>query len=231
MKYEFQDLLNIFCEKCDVDNDNQSTIDFRENYYFKRNFDKFTDFQDLSIYSEDISTIKEIDHIVSNMFSNNIKEFNYSEVASLINKLAGRHILSGQTSEYTKEGNSYIKSYQMNLKCNMTFAQVAKSIEEGYYNNAFKGSKSFRISLRSSNNYNNIVTGNSMPAFIFHLDYDMNEQLTKKGFINLSFVSNGEEMIDLFNYEEKLYNLLLIARNQSEFNELGLRINFEIVQI
>lgn len=231
MKYEYQDLLNLFCEKCDVDNDDQSTLDFRENYFVESNFRNFPDYQDVTLYSEDITTLKKLEQVLTKLLSNNIKEVDYNKVFSYINDLTGKNIFSGQTTEYIQEGNQYVKSYQLDLKNNMTFTQVSQLIERESNHNTFKGFDPFRITLKSSNNYNNIVTGNSMPAFIIHLNYNNDGRFIKNGFINLSFVSNGEAIIDSVKYEEKLYNLLLIAKNAIEFRELGLRINFEVVDI
>jgi len=230
MEYEFQDLLNLFCDKCDVYSNDQSTLSFRENF-LERNFRNFPDYQNISIYSEDMTTMKKLEQVFTRLLSNNIKSLDYNKVFSYINNLVGNNIIPTLTTEYMKEDNSYIKDFQLDLKHNMTFTQVFKLIENEYIRDNFKGFENFKITMRSTNNYNNIVTGNSMPAFIYHMEYNKNSQLTKNGFINLSFVSDGDAIIDSVNYEFKLYNLLLIARNANEFRELGLRINFEIVEI
>ncbi len=230
MEYEFQDLLNLFCDKCDVYSNDQSTLSFRENF-LERNFRNFPDYQNISIYSEDMTTMKKLEQVFTRLLSNNIKSLDYNKVFSYINNLVGNNIIPTLTTEYMKEDNSYIKDFQLDLKHNMTFTQVFKLIENEYIRDNFKGFENFKITMSSSDKYNNIVTGNSMPAFIYHMEYNKNSQLNNNGFINLSFVSDGEAIIDSVKYEFKLYNLLLIARNANEFRELGLRINFEIVEI
>jgi hypothetical protein len=225
MKYEFQDLFDELSGFIDYLNESttfserDSSLSFRENYFLERDYRDNPEYQNISIYSEDMTTMKKLEQVLTRLLSNNIKALDYNKV------------LSTQTTEYMKDDNSYTKDFQLDLKHNMTFTQVIKLIENEYIRDNFKGFENFKITISSSDKYYNRVTENSMPAFIYHMEYNKNSQLTKNGFIYLSLVSTGEWMFDLDRYESVLYTLLLIARNANEFRELGLRINFDRYRI
>lgn len=141
MKYEFQDLFDELSGFIDYLNESttfserDSSLSFRENYFLERDYRDNPEYQNISIYSEDMTTMKKLEQVLTRLLSNNIKALDYNKV------------LSTQTTEYMKDDNSYTKDFQLDLKHNMTFTQVIKLIENEYIRDNFKGLKILKLRL------------------------------------------------------------------------------------
>jgi len=234
MIYKYDEMLNILCKNSNIENSSKALSEFRKKYYDERNNVPYPKRERFIIKADSLNQIDSIENILLKHFPNNFKPFDHATVLAALNKIhksLGFPLLkddnSGLGMGIKKVGNLYEKTFNLDLKHDLTIYEILRNIKsEIIKNEGLLISSSFDISSISSDDYK-ISKSEFVPVFRVDLNINKSGKSAHAGKIILSFRTSASNDNYEYEHREKLYSLLLISKNQEEFNQFYLGIEFE----